>query len=78
MDDQISTHGFAFVENRQMAVAFQVRYPGFGLGERTDYETAMLCLTESPFSELEIWNGHSWEVVFNGAVEFAGVAPERE
>jgi len=34
--------------------------------------TAEMC----PFVSILGWNGHAWEVVWDGAVEFDGVAPD--
>lgn len=40
------------------------------------FDLAMAGLELMPFSALEVWNGRYWETVWNGAVEFSGVAPE--
>lgn len=57
------------------ALNCQVRYPSGMLGEIVTRAVALEHLESAPFSSLEIWNGRCWEVVWNGAVEFEGVAP---
>lgn len=46
-----------------------------GIPQEMPYENCIFITTCHPFSLVEFWNGHSWEVVWNGAVEFEGVAP---
>lgn len=53
---------------------WRVGYPHGTTHEATP-ENALLQLEAHPFCYLEIWNGICWELVWNGAVEFEGVAP---
>lgn len=75
MDDQNLFHGFARITDDEANRSHRIIYPIGLVGRSRSYDSAMLMLEWFPFSELQVWNGHAWETVFNGAVEFAGVTP---
>jgi hypothetical protein len=39
------------------------------------YDEAMELLEHAPHASLGFWNGHEWEILFDGQVEFIGVQP---
>lgn len=53
---------------------FEVGTPA-GHTDPMTYDEAMELMEQAPHATLEAWNGHEWEILFDGQLEFIGVQP---
>lgn len=64
------------MEEFQVGLNYDGAWSPFAHTDSMNLEQALDTVEQAPASTIEYWNGHEWEILFDGSKEFLGVKPD--